>query len=292
MLADASRGFAYRRKDALAGKGKDFAFRTSLEYRNGKYCQQHGMAPRGSGIPEYDSIKSPSRSHSWKEILRRFLNNPQSSSFARILNWIMISMAILSVILVCLETVDSPVLLENAGTFYAIEVCLSLAFLGELLLRLASSRSLFFKADPEDRIEDDEEDVPALQSIYNWLDLVSITPLFIEWSINGVERISGNYVGSGDIWSSLRVFKALRVVRLARRLNGMRVLESAVYRSLQPMMLPMFFLFVFTMVFGTCIFALEPCYSRSDCPFTDIFSASYFSIVTMTSVGYGDQVRC
>ncbi|KAF0709243.1 hypothetical protein As57867_006019, partial [Aphanomyces stellatus] len=45
------------------------------------------------------------------------------------------------------------------------------------------------------------------------------------------------------------------------------------------------------MLFATMLFYAVPCYSSSSlCPITDIFNAGYFVMVTVSTVGYGDQV--
>ena len=61
-------------------------------------------------------------------------------------------------------------------------------------------------------------------------------------------------------------------------------------RVYKPLALPVFFFGVFSFVFGALVFFIEPCYNLNTCEFTNVFGGMYFSIVTMTTVGYGDQV--
>ena len=55
-------------------------------------------------------------------------------------------------------------------------------------------------------------------------------------------------------------------------------------------LLPTFFLLLMTEFFGSLIYMFEPCYNYDTCEFTSLWSAMYFCIVTMTTVGYGDQI--
>ena len=43
-------------------------------------------------------------------------------------------------------------------------------------------------------------------------------------------------------------------------------------------------------IFGITSHFLEPCYDRSVCQWENMFEASYFSLVTMATIGYGFQV--
>ena len=57
---------------------------------------------------------------------------------------------------------------------------------------------------------------------------------------------------------------------------------------MNPLGLPLFFFFLFTFVFGSLVFFVEPCYNHETCKFPDIYVSCYFAMVTMTTVGYGD----
>ncbi|CAM9628067.1 unnamed protein product [Heterosigma akashiwo] len=115
-------------------------------------------------------------------------------------------------------------------------------------------------------------------------------PTFVEWVFSPPFQATNLSPVMSKVMSSLKILKTLRIVKLVRRFSGSGILISALRQSMQPMLLPLFFFFVFTIMFGSFIFFLEPCYNRETCQFVDIFNGAYFAMVTMTTVGYGDQV--
>ena len=48
-------------------------------------------------------------------------------------------------------------------------------------------------------------------------------------------------------------------------------------------------LFMFFTVVASLVFMLEPC-ADADCTFKDAFNTGYFLAITLTTVGYGDQI--
>lgn len=84
-----------------------------------------------------------------------------------------------------------------------------------------------------------------------------------------------------------RIFRIFKVVR---HFETSSILSQAARESWKPLLVPLLFLLIFVMLFGAIIFFVEPCYDPDACVFTDIFNAAYFVTVTMTTVGYGDQI--
>eukprot|EP00946_MAST-07B_sp_MAST-7B-sp1_P001938 g1938.t1 len=68
-----------------------------------------------------------------------------------------------------------------------------------------------------------------------------------------------------------------------------KILGEASMKSAPPLLVPLFFIFIFAIVIGVFVSMAEPCWTEQ-CEFKDVFNAVYFVVVTMTSVGYGDQV--
>ena len=75
-----------------------------------------------------------------------------------------------------------------------------------------------------------------------------------------------------------------------RHFETTQILVETFRTSMKPLIVPILFLFIFIMLFGAVIFFIEPCYDPAECEFEDIFAAAYFICITMTSVGYGDQI--
>ncbi|KAF0713991.1 hypothetical protein As57867_004104, partial [Aphanomyces stellatus] len=89
----------------------------------------------------------------------------------------------------------------------------------------------------------------------------------------------------------LELFRTTRVLFMLRNVDGIKVLRMTVINCLAPLLITLFFLVTLVMLFATMLFYAVPCYSSSSlCPITDIFNAGYFVMVTVSTVGYGDQV--
>ena len=143
---------------------------------------------------------------------------------------------------------------------------------------------------------------PFIQDVYNWLDLISVVPWYLE-----VAGVGGSNLTQLRTIRMFRIFKIFRrfsdtevrprmrnahtLAFLTSRRGFWQVLVDTIDRVKQPLIVPVFFFFLFTFVFGSLIFYFEPCYDIDDwCVFDSVSDAMYFCMVTMTTVGYGDQV--
>jgi len=134
----------------------------------------------------------------------------------------------------------------------------------------------------------------------NIVDLVSIIPFYIEL----VMKLSG-----GDGGSSLGVLSVLRLIRLTRiarmfkmskNFQGLLILAKTFKSSAAALIMLFLFMLIFSVLFATLIYTVEGGsydekrrqYVRADgsaSPFESIPVAIWWTIVTMCTVGYGDQ---
>lgn len=83
-------------------------------------------------------------------------------------------------------------------------------------------------------------------------------------------------------FSWMEVLRVLRLWKLSRHYSGSLVLFHALRESRRALGVPAFFLYLIMMFFSTLLYAIEPE------TFVSIPWAIYFTIVTMSTVGYGD----
>lgn len=120
------------------------------------------------------------------------------------------------------------------------------------------------------------------KSFLNIIDFVAIVPFFLNLAMN--EEASGGSMS----FAVLRVFRLVRVFRvfkLSRHSRGLQILGKTFKASVQELLLLMFFMVIGLVLFSSAVYFAES--GLEDTEFTSIPAAFWFSIVTMTTVGYG-----
>ncbi len=161
----------------------------------------------------------------------------------------------------------------HPGLNYLEMVC-TVCFFVELLLRFISCPSK----------------LRFLRSPYNILDTLCVLPLFFtlilgEVSPDLLTQSEGILVTYLSLTSVFRVF---RLLKLARHHRGLKILRLAVQASLQEILLLVLMLFMGMIFFATLVYFAE--LDVQDGDFSDIPIGFWWSIITMTTVGYGDKV--
>ncbi|GFR82360.1 potassium voltage-gated channel subfamily A member 1 [Elysia marginata] len=93
---------------------------------------------------------------------------------------------------------------------------------------------------------------------------------------------------TGSGLSVLRVLRVVRILKLSKHSEGLKILGKTMKTSIRELSMFILFLGIATVIYAGAIFYLEMGQPRS--MFTSIPDAFWWSIVTMTTVGYGDYV--
>lgn len=210
----------------------------------------------------------------WHRKVWKLFEYPDSSSTARVLSLWSISVITCSVGIFCLETI--PALYKwiyisgKRGTkhtppWFLLELACIAWFSFEYLARLISSpnkcRFMF--------------------SYLNIIDLVAILPYFISLAIRksvGSTRFS--------ILRVVRLVRVFRVFKLSRYSLGLQILGKTIVASIQELGMLVMFLFFGVILFSSAIYYAEQGVNDM---ITSIPDAFWYSLVTMTTVGYGDK---
>lgn len=146
------------------------------------------------------------------------------------------------------------------------------------------------------------------------LDLASVVPFYIEKGVDvsGIaslgmhHRSSSNFSALTRVAAVLRGFRAFRVFRVFRVAHVttklQKIVWSSVKKSVEGFLLLFFFLVICLFIFSTAMFYAEQTVSTFDettrvwmrqgspSPFQGILATFWYTIVTITTVGYGDMV--
>jgi len=125
------------------------------------------------------------------------------------------------------------------------------------------------------------------------LDILSAVPFII--SIAYVQKYhidlrSGPNEGYRVLMRLFELFACSRVLRYLKDIPSVWSIRTSLGRAAPHLVLPFFFFFVFNILAASLFYFIEPCYNNTACPWQSLFNALFYSVVTMTTVGYGNQV--
>lgn len=171
----------------------------------------------------------------------------------------LILMILASVAVVMLDSVDSY---HSAfGTlFYEAEWAFTLLFTLELAVRLYCL----------------ERPLKYLTSFYGVIDLLSILPTWLALLFPWGQSLL--------VVRLLRVLRIFRVLRLMQFVGEGRLLIDALKNSWHQILLFLFGVLMIVIIFSSLVYLIEP----PEAGFTNIPTAVYWGVVTLTTVGYGD----
>ena len=211
----------------------------------------------------------------WQAYLWRLLEIPDSSFIARIVSMFSLSIILLSVVIFCWETLpsyneaDKNLPKDKRLTIEAlhdVEVFCISYFTIELFLR--------FLVSPNKK--------RFLKDVLNIIDFVSILPFYLTKLSNIDSSISIYFL------RAIRLVRVFRVFKLSRHSSEMKILGVAIKDSVRELGVLVFFILLGVLLFSSAIYYAEG--QREDTKITSIPGAFWWSIVTMTTVGYGDEV--
>ena len=217
----------------------------------------------------------------------RILQEPGSSIGAQLLSIISLGMTVISICLACLNqepqnTIQSSNMNNNSTNFavktdntdisndhqFPLEATCFVWFTIEFLLRFFScpQKSLLLKS---------------------WVDITDIATLLIFYiSI----ALTTSRASSTSILRIFRLANVFRVFRLSRFSNGLRLLIYTIYTSRTDLQLLSSFMMFFIVISGSCVYFVDISSPESQFHEGGIFSGFWFSLISCTTVGYGDIV--
>lgn len=271
------------------------------------------------GLTEYLSQKTrasismpppPSRnipSNRYQRMVWELFEDPGSNAVARILNAVMLLLILVSVILLCIETLpefgDATMLPASRNatadnqqarvniTFtvgrhendlkvaddslsrklqklFIVEAFCVVCFTLELLIRFVVS----------------PDKLRFFWNILNIFDLLAVLPFYITITIS----TSPASIQSAYVLRVLRLMRVFRFAKIYRYSSVVQIFVETIRECASDFMMLGFLILTTTIVYASCSYYFEQENQGTD--FVSIPAACWWAVVTMTSVGYGDMV--
>ena len=134
------------------------------------------------------------------------------------------------------------------------------------------------------------------RSPMNVIDILALLPLYVQIILEMTDKHNclSNHTAVIETIFILRIIRIFRIFHLVKHYKALKILVHAIKASIQELLMLSIFLFIAMLIFSTLIFyaerpgPLSTAGNSTSSSFGTIPIGFYWSIVTMTTVGYGD----
>ncbi|XP_031550118.1 potassium voltage-gated channel subfamily A member 6-like [Actinia tenebrosa] len=195
---------------------------------------------------------------------------PHSSEYGKLLACWSVLFIFISIFVLCAETLppnaDENIARETRLSYEAIEIACVVWFTIEIIIR-------FICCPQKQRF---------LKDFLNYIDLAAVLPFYTKLILGSPEF---DRLG---VMNAFRLLRVCRIFKLSRHLEVLQVLGRTVVATWRELLMILFFIIISMIMFSGLTYYAE--YEAQKDKFTSIPDTSWFVIVTLTNVGYGDAV--
>lgn len=202
--------------------------------------------------------KDPAKN--WKSRLHEIIYEADTS-IGKWFDIVLIFLILSSIILVILESVE-PFDQEYHRFLYTAEWFITIVFSIEYIARFLSIKKPF----------------RYVFSFYGIIDLLSTIPLYLSFIFPGSQVLI--------VIRAIRLLRLFRILKMVKFIGEARKLKNALWDSRTKITVFIFAIMVISIIIGTLMYLVE----GEEAGFTSIPKGIYWTIVTMTTVGFGDMV--
>lgn len=214
-----------------------------------------------NNVPQNKESGVPRRSRAtWRDNVYEVIFGVDTP-MGKLFDVFLIIFILLSVVLVIIGSI-SEVQIKYGSFFYIAEWFFTIAFTIEYFLRIISVYKIR----------------RYTLSFFGIIDLISIIPTYLSLFFVGAQALL--------VLRALRLLRIFRIFKLVRYVKQAHLLSTALRASSRKIAIFLITVFILTIIMGALMFIVE----GGTHGFANIPQSIYWTIVTLTTVGYGDIV--